>query len=343
MKKAKYKISMIVPVYNKCEYVEQCIDSILLQTYQNMELILVDDGSVDGSGEICDRYADDEDCVRVIHQPNGGPTAAVLTGIKEACGEYFCFVDSDDYVDKEMLEGMAAHLAGQPGEIVCCNYVLEKHKEMLSVALSLKPGIYEGTRLQKEVKDELLGNEERVIPMSRCMKLYERSVFEGVEAFCDMSLRMGDDFNLIYPVLLNCRRIVIMEQAFYYHYRYVEDSIVHGYDPAMKDSIEGWYQAMEKIMREKNVTDSDHKLNREYCYMMMLVMKNELRSPDKDYKNRIAEIFTGEKVRARIIHTPVSIKNRANALLYLGMQYPSAMLLRILRLIIRRYDRKGKK
>ena len=61
MKKAKYKISVIVPVYNKCEYVEQCIDSILLQTYQNMELILVDDGSVDGSGEICDRYADDED------------------------------------------------------------------------------------------------------------------------------------------------------------------------------------------------------------------------------------------------------------------------------------------
>ena len=118
-KKAKYKISVIVPVYNKSEYLEQCIDSILMQTYTNLELLLVDDESTDDSGAICDRYADTDERVRVFHQKNGGPTSAAMTGIREAAGEYYLFVDSDDYISEDMLQKMAEHLIGQKGEIVC--------------------------------------------------------------------------------------------------------------------------------------------------------------------------------------------------------------------------------
>lgn len=342
MKNAKYKISVIVPVYNKCDYLEQCIDSILLQTYQNIELLLVDDGSNDGSGEICDRYVDDDERVRVFHQPNGGPTAAVLTGMREADGTYYVFVDSDDYVSKEMLQKMVARITGQKGEIICCNHVLEKQRETISVTQPLKPGVYEGARLQKEIKDVLLGNEERIIPLSRCMKLCEKSVFEGNETYYDTKLHMGDDVNLIYPALLNSNRIVIMEQAYFYHYRYVEDSIVHSYNAGMADDVETWYQVMSRIIQEKKVTDGEAALQREYCYMMMLVMKNELRSPEKNYVRRIQDIYTDAKVRARIVSTPVSIRSRANALLYLGMQYPNALLLRILHAIMKKYDKKGR-
>lgn len=341
MKNAKYKISVIVPVYNKCDYLEQCIDSILLQTYQNIELLLIDDGSDDGSGEICDRYADDDERVRVFHRQNGGPTAAVLTGMREAQGMYYMFIDSDDYVSKEMLQKMAAHVTGQKGEIICCNHVLEKQRETVSVIQPLKPGIYEGAKLQKEVKEQLLGNESRIIPLSRCMKLCERSVFEGNEEYYDTKLHMGDDVNLIYPALLNSKRIVIMEQAYFYHYRYVEDSIVHQYYPGMADDVAAWYQVMGRIVQEKAVTDGEAALRREYCYMMMLVMKNELRNPGKDYVRRIQEIYTNAEVREKIMNTPVSIRNRANALLYLGIQYPNALLLRILRMIIKGYDKKA--
>lgn len=341
MKNAKYKISVIVPVYNKCDYLEQCIDSILLQTYQNIELLLIDDGSDDGSGEICDRYADDDERVRVFHRQNGGPTAAVLTGMREAQGMYYMFIDSDDYVSKEMLQKMAAHVTGQKGEIICCNHVLEKQRETVSVIQPLKPGIYEGVKLQKEVKEQLLGNESRIIPLSRCMKLCERSVFEGNEKYYDTKLHMGDDVNLIYPALLNSKRIVIMEQAYFYHYRYVEDSIVHQYYPGMADDVAAWYQVMGRIVQEKAVTDGEAALRREYCYMMMLVMKNELRNPGKDYVRRIQEIYTNAEVREKIMNTPVSIRNRANALLYLGIQYPNALLLRILRMIIKGYDKKA--
>lgn len=343
MQKAKYKISVIVPVYNKKDYLRQCIDSILSQRYGNLELLLVDDESTDGSGEICDQYRDKDKRVKVFHQKNGGPTAAVMTGMREAVGDYYTFIDSDDYISKDMMEKMVECLTGCRGEIVCCNHVLEKQKETVPVIQPLPPGVYEGARLQEEIKDRLLGREHRIIPMSRCMKLCERSVFEGNEKYYDTSLRMGDDFNLIYPALLASSRIVIMEQALFYHYRYVETSIVHAYDPDNAGSIARWYSAVEKIVRDQAIPDGEAKLDREYCYMMMFVMKNELRNPDRDYAEKIRSIFMEPGVRTKILNTPLSVTDKANALLYLGMQYPSKMLLSILRLIVKRYDASARK
>lgn len=343
MQKAKYKISVIVPVYNKKDYLRQCIDSILSQSYDNLELLLVDDEATDGSGEICDQYTDKDRRVRVFHQKNGGPTAAVMAGLREAVGDYYTFIDSDDYISKDMMEKMVECLTGCRGEIVCCNHVLEKQKETVPVIQPLPPGVYEGARLQEEIKDKLLGREHRIIPMSRCMKLCERSVFEGNEKYYDTSLRMGDDFNLIYPALLASSRIVIMEQALFYHYRYVETSIVHAYDPDNAESIVRWYSAIEKIIRDQAIPDGEAKLDREYCYMMMFVMKNELRNPDRDYAEKIRSIFMEPGVRTKILNTPLSVTDKANALLYLGMQYPSKMLLSILRIIVKRYDVSARK
>ncbi len=343
MQKTKYKISVIVPVYNKKDYLEQCLDSILAQRYGNLELILVDDESTDGSSKICDRYEAKDERVRVFHQKNGGPTAAVMTGLREAVGEYYMFVDSDDYVSKDMLEKMAQCLVGCKGEIVCCNHVLEKLKETVPVIQPLTPGVYEKEKLDEEIKSKLLGRENRIIPMSRCMKLCEKSVFEGNEKYYDTTLRMGDDFNLIYPALLKSQRIVIMEEALFYHYRYVEDSIVHAYDPDNVKSVAKWYKAILQIVRDKAVPDGEAKLDREYCYMMMYVMKNELRNPDKNYVQKIQNIFTDTEVREKIMNTPLSVTSRANALLYLGMQYPNKTLLRILRMIVKRYDASGRK
>ncbi|MCM1144298.1 MAG: glycosyltransferase family 2 protein [Blautia sp.] len=335
-KKENYKISVIVPVYNKQDYLEQCIDSILLQTYQNLELLLIDDGSTDESGHICDRYADEEERVRVFHQENAGPTAAVITGLEKAAGAYILFVDSDDYVSKDMLQKMAAQLTGQKGEMVCCNHVLEKSRETVPVICAVRPGVYEGAKLEQEIKGRLLGNETRILPMSRCMKLCEKSIFDGNSEYYDTKIRMGDDFHLMYPAIQNCTRLVMMEKALYYHYRYVEDSIVHGYDSAIMDSIERWYRAMLRIIQDKNIADGEAQLNREYIYMLLYVMKNELRNPAPNYAENIKDIFGKAQVREKIENTPISIQNRANALLYLGMRYPNQFLLWVLRSLIRR-------
>ena len=338
--KSKYRISMIVPVYNKEEYLGECIESILGQTYRNLELLLVDDSSTDGSREVCERYAAKDGRVRVIHRPNGGPTAACVTGMEQAHGSHYMFVDSDDYVDACMLEEMVKHLTGRQGEIVCCNHILEKKKKTLPVTAPAAPGIYEGAELEEKVKERLIGREQRLLPMSRCMKLCEKSVFEGNEKYYDMSIRMGDDFHLIYPALLNSTRVVVMEQALFYHYRYVGDSIVHGYDAGMYESVEAWRRAMARIVADKKVKNGEELLRREYCYMLMVVMKNELRNPDGNYVDAVRRIFCSPEVRECIVNTPLSVRERSNQLMYLGMQYPEKALIRILRMIMKFHDRK---
>lgn len=341
--KNHYKISVIVPVYNARKYLEQSIESILQQTYHNIELLLIDDESLDGSGEICDKYAENDSRVRVIHQKNGGCTAASMTGLSAASGEYYMFVDSDDYIDANTLSEMSKHLVGKKGEIVCCNHMLEKSKETLPAICRAKPGVYEDDRLQTEIKDRLLGNEERLLPFSRCMKLYERSVFEGNEKYYDTEIFMGEDFNLVYPALLDCTRLVIMEDALFYHYRFVETSMVHRYNPNILENVERVRKLWQRVAEGKGIENNTAAMDREYCLMLIFVMKNELRNPDKDYLRKTREIFTKPEVREKVDNTPIILTNRANALLYLGMRYPNKVLLRILRMIISRYDRAARK
>ena len=98
------KISVIVPVYKAETFLHQCIDSILAQTFQNFEVLLINDGSPDRSGEICDEYAKKDSRIRVFHKENGGVTSARKYGIEQSCGEWIMFIDSDDYIELKSLE-----------------------------------------------------------------------------------------------------------------------------------------------------------------------------------------------------------------------------------------------
>lgn len=340
MKRTNPLISIIVPVYNKEAYLRECVDSILEQTYRRIEVILVDDESTDKSGAICEEFGQADARVRVIHQKNGGPTAACAAGMRAASGGYYMFVDSDDYLEPETLTQMADRLAGVPGEIVCCGHVVEKQRGTERVKSGAEPGIYEGDRLRGQIKAKLIGEEKKVIPLSRCMKLCEKSLFEGNEIYYDYSLRFGDDTNLMYPAFLECSRVVVMKEAFYYHYRYVEGSLVHGYDEGLFAGVERLMEALKRTAEEKKGPDAAGAVAREHCYMLMYVMKNELRAPGKDYRKRIQSIFRDERIKTMLHNTPVAVTERANQLLYVGMMYPGGVLLRVLRLILRVYDRR---
>ena len=104
------EISVIIPVYNTKPYLSRCIDSVLKQTYEDWELLLVDDGSTDGSGQICDEYAQVDLRIKAFHNRNQGPAASRNYGIREAAGNFVMFVDSDDWLDEEMLRTMYGHM-----------------------------------------------------------------------------------------------------------------------------------------------------------------------------------------------------------------------------------------
>lgn len=117
---SKPLISVIVPVYNVEQYLPKCIDSILAQTYENLEIILVEDGTRDSSGLICDEYAKKDSRIRVIHKENGGLSSARNAGMEIARGEYFGFVDSDDWIEPEMYETLLAYSQKHDADVVCC-------------------------------------------------------------------------------------------------------------------------------------------------------------------------------------------------------------------------------
>jgi len=116
------KVSVVVPIYKTETYLHKCIDSILAQTYTNLEVILVNDGSPDGCGMICDEYAEKDSRVKVIHKQNGGVSSARNAGLDIATGEYISFVDSDDYVECNMIEVLADNMISSGADLVVCNY-----------------------------------------------------------------------------------------------------------------------------------------------------------------------------------------------------------------------------
>ena len=120
------RVSVIVPIYNMESYIQQCLDSLIAQTYQDFELIIVDDGSTDQSGEICERYQSKFQNVNIIHKKNEGLIIARIEGLRKAKGKYIAFVDADDWIDADFLELLVTKIEENQADMVAMGYVKEE-------------------------------------------------------------------------------------------------------------------------------------------------------------------------------------------------------------------------
>lgn len=325
------RIAVIVPVYNPGIYLTPCVDSILAQTYTDYELILVDDGSTDGSGTACDAYADKDARVRVVHKENGGLMSAWMRGVRESTAPYLFYVDSDDWVDEDALERLVQGLTQEPiRQIICAGCMIERewNHTRTPEGNAAPAGVYEGERLQTEIKSHLLGNETRRILPSRCMKLIDRRLIEDNMHYCDPSIRMGEDLNIMAPALLDAERVVILEDAYIYHYRYVAASMVHGYDAGLYENVKRLIEIMRQVMRDKGITNAEEQVGREFVYLFLLTLKNEIRRtgvPDAEVRSRIKDLCERENSRALLdaVQGRRSLQGGANRLLASIMEHPS--------------------
>ena len=304
------KVSVIVPVYGAENYIVQCVRSITGQTFRDLEIVLVDDGSKDRGGSICDELAEEDPRIRVIHKDNGGLTSAWIRGVQESSGEYLCFVDSDDWISQDMIDRLFRRAeGGAMREIISSDYLIER---MNGAAPSLStsaaaPGEYTGERLQKEIKDRLLGNERRTVILSRCMKLIARSLIEKNIAFCDPRIRMGEDVCIMAPAFLDAQRVVIERYAGY-HYRLVDDSMAHGYDPGLYENNLLLRKKLREMLIKKG---SGHLLaaaDLEFYWLMHLELKNELRRRDipfKEIASLVRKRISDARLRELQIRLPV--------------------------------------
>lgn len=332
------KISVVVPVYNAQNYLRRCVDSICNQTYRNLEILLVNDGSGDKSPQMCEEYAGKDSRIRVIHKKNGGLMSAWMTGVKEASGDYFLFVDSDDWIDAGMAEGLAQHAEGISGEVICCNFVIERPDGARACRHELQPGVYTEEALQR-VKGNLLGNERRTVSMSRCMKLFSRGLIMDNLRFCDKRIRMGEDVNIVLPALCDCRRLVILKDSAWYHYFYNAASMVHRYDPLMTEGIRALINAVSHVFADKGIPNGQEQGEKETVYLAMLAVKNELRGAQNGYAERIREICEEWMILEKLEGYKIHPQDRANRILAWIMRKPDRPHCRVGSVMFLLYDK----
>lgn len=217
------KFSVLVPVYNAEKYLDECIKSVLEQTYQNYELILVDDGSTDLSGAICDKYCAENNKVKVIHKKNQGALSARISGIKIAIGNYFVFVDADDYLEKNALERLNDVVVKYNVDGIIFN--MQCFSEDGKVKLFTQPLFKQDTVIENK-KDlyKLIFFSDGYNSM--CRKVFNAKLFDDIDYSMLYHVAYGEDLLQSIQLLKNCKKVVVINDVLY-NYRTNFNSATH--------------------------------------------------------------------------------------------------------------------
>ena len=208
------KVSIIVPIYNTAEYLSRCIDSLIAQTYRDIEIILVDDGSTDSSYEICQSYACCDDRIRLFHQINQGLSAARNTGIEQLSAEsdYLTFVDSDDYVADSYIEEMVKLSVQYDADVVSCKYLsFDEFDQIEKSDLEERVLVHEGS-----TKFEGLFNQQKIDTVISCCKLFRRNIFRDIRYPIG---KLHEDEYVIQDILNVANKIVYTNRSYYYYFQ----------------------------------------------------------------------------------------------------------------------------
>lgn len=217
------KVSFILPIYNVEQYLDECIKSIISQEYDNKEIILVDDGSTDKSGEICDRYSTEYSYINTVHIPNGGLSNARNTGLKYANGDYVLFVDSDDYIEGDVLTSIVSTAVSYNADVV----FLEAQKVFSDGrVLALGDGIT--SQINGLPKDEVLGimSECSKYCASACTKLIKKEIFDIPEMLFESGI-YSEDVDWTFKLIKNAKTFAYCPDMYYNYRQGRADSITH--------------------------------------------------------------------------------------------------------------------
>lgn len=216
-------VSIVVPVYNVKKYLNKCVKSILKQTYLNIEVILVDDGSNDGSAYICDSYKKIDPRIKVIHKINGGLSDARNAGIKAATGKYLMFVDSDDYISSQMVKDLVRSMVLKKVDLVMCGYLKVDYRGKVLNDRENEIEL-ENKLLKKNEFWNLFFGDCLVFCVVAWNKLYKRELFENGVVY--EKGKNHEDVFIISRIIDQCSKIYVIKKRLYY-YMQRTDSIMH--------------------------------------------------------------------------------------------------------------------
>ncbi len=247
----KKMVSIIVPVYNAALYLERCMASLLGQTYGNTEILLIDDGSTDGSGRICDDFAGRYGKVRVFHTSNEGVSSARNLGLEECGGTYLTFVDADDVLAEDMLEHLVCMIEEENGDVAGCGYfefrVKERNKEKTADEEYTQPPGTGGLRPEVEVLCGMEFAEHGILRSdTRCWsKLYRRESVGSLRF--DTGLTIGEDMLFLLDLAMQGKQFIRSGYQGYGYYVNESGAMLRGFKDSYMDQITCWQRALEKI------------------------------------------------------------------------------------------------
>lgn len=319
------EISVIVPVYNCAPYLRQCIDSILAQTWTDLEVILVDDGSTDGSGAICDAYAARDGRVVCIHQANAGAAAARNRGLQAATGAYVAFADSDDWLDLDMYETMLAAARAQGCDLVICDCLKESEEGSGVYSHALPGGFYSKSAMREAYYPQLLMPDtmEYPVTISNWLLLIRRDVIEANGLSFPEGMRFSEDLLFGAEVGYYAGSMVYLKGYTPYHYRQNPGSVTHTAYHGKWPLLQGLYRYIYTSFSAKTDYDFTPQIHR--CMLFFVYMEmNALRSsrlPVKQFFRQAALVLDDPAVRRalssiRLSSLRVSWKQKLLTLLY---------------------------
>lgn len=207
-------VSIIVPVYNVEDYLNECLDSIVAQTYKNLEIIIIDDGSTDNSSNICDMYKSKDSRIKVIHTSNHGLSAARNIGIDASSGDYICFVDSDDFISVHYVEDMLNVAVSSDSDVVICKYHKYSKQDIISDEHKDNPIIKCDFLSEEKLYDDNFISNNNILLIYAWNKMIDRRILKDIRF---PEGKMFEDAAVYYKILYNSKKTALIDRKLYYY------------------------------------------------------------------------------------------------------------------------------
>jgi len=263
-------VSIIVPVYNAEKFLNRCIESILRQSYKNIEVILINDGSTDKSGEICDYYSSKDKRVKVIHQKNSGPSVARNKGIDIAKGKYIQFVDSDDYIEYNMTELLVNEMKNNV-DLVLCGY-RKIYKDSKGKLIIKNNNAYKKTNISKDEFLDIFGKLFKNYYISYIWnKLYVTDIIKKNNIYFDSKIGWGEDFIFNFSYLNYCNKFSIIDDLLYNYIQYNYNSITSNFNEESYNNQNYMYDIVRNFLKINNAYYGNNKMSVEIRYVNRII------------------------------------------------------------------------
>lgn len=257
-------VSIVIPAYNVEAYIIECIESVQKQTYQNLEIIVVNDGSTDGTAAYCDKMAALDSRIRVLHRKNAGVVVARGVGVDISQGKFLSFVDGDDWIEPGMIEGMVKQM-GEADMVSCGVYREQFPGNVIERVDKFVPGVYRDESALSYIYRKMIYDQELddIQPMTPWIvnKLYINNKVKRIYGEIKKNITFAEDSMFLYKYMLEeCKSIVICETCFY-HYRYRNDSAVHTLNEHVLKDINNVYLSLKELFQK-------HRQSQELLYQL---------------------------------------------------------------------------